>query len=50
MSVYQAVLAYIGNIVTGYEVLVWIVSAVFGLYLLTSFFSLLASFIPRNRR
>lgn len=43
MSVYQAVLDLVGPVPSGYEVLVWIFSAVVLLYLICSVFSIIAS-------
>ena len=45
MSVYAAIVALIGTPPAGYDIVVWVVCAVLLLYLITSAFSILASFI-----
>lgn len=45
MSVYEAVVALVGLPPAGYDIVVWVVSAVICLYLITSAFSILASFV-----
>ena len=41
MSVYSALLSLIGDPPAGYDIVVWVVAAVFGLYLVCSAFSVI---------
>lgn len=45
MSLYEAILNLIGTPPVGYDIIVWVVAAVFLLYLLCSAFSIVASVI-----
>lgn len=45
MSVYAAVIALIGVPPAGYDIVVWVVCAVFLLYLVTSAFSIIAAVV-----
>lgn len=45
MSVYEAVVALIGMPPPGYDIVVWVIASVIGLYLVTSAFSIISAFI-----